>query len=425
MAGINESNIIVPEATSSLSLSSRAIHADDVLNGGHQDVAPPLHVSTTYRYPSDPEKLVPWAESDHTAVTEGHVYSRHTAPNTTRFETILSNLLNGPAISYTSGLSAFHAILVHLNPKRISIGEGYHGCHGVISIHKKLTGLTTLPLDCPAEDLQAGDIVHIETPLNPTGNATNLKEYAEKAHSRGAYLTVDATFGPPPLQDPFLWGADIVMHSGTKYFGGHSDMLCGVLAVNPARVKEGWVDNLKRERLLIGTVMGNMEGWLGVRSLRTLEIRVERQAQSTGKIVAWLNAALHPETESSVGDSATLSSGNSGIVRGVLAKIDHASLQTDDIKDGWLLKQMPNGFGPVFSIIMQTEELARKLPSKLKLFHHATSLGGVESLIEWRTMTDATVDRRLLRISIGIEGWEDLRDDLLQAFTALAAEQSL
>lgn len=357
-------------------------------------------------------------------MTEGHVYSRHSAPNTTRFETILSSLLNGPAISYTSGLSAFHAILVHLNPKRISIGEGYHGCHGVISVHKKLTGLTTLPLDCPAEDLQAGDIVHIETPLNPTGNATNLKEYAEKAHSRGAYLTVDATFGPPPLQDPFLWGADIVMHSGTKYFGGHSDMLCGVLAVNPSRVKEGWVDDLKRERLFIGSVMGNMEGWLGVRSLRTLEIRVERQAQSTGKLVAWLDAALHPETESSVGDSATLSSGNSSIVRGVLAKIEHASLQTDDIKDGWLLKQMPNGFGPVFSIIMETEELARKLPSKLKLFHHATSLGGVESLIEWRTMTDATVDRRLLRVSIGIEGWEDLRDDLLQAFTALAAEQS-
>jgi cystathionine gamma-synthase len=72
---------------------------------------------------------------------------------------------------------------------------------------------------------------------------------------------------------------------------------------------------------------------------------------------------------------------------------------------------------------MQKEELARRLPSKLKLFHHATSLGGVESLIEWRTMTDATVDRRLLRVSIGLEGWEDLRDDLLQAFTALAAEQ--
>jgi len=257
--------------------------------------------------------------------------------------------------------------------------------------------------------------VHIETPLNPTGYAYNLKEYAEKAHSRGAFLTVDATFAPPPLQDPFLWGADLVMHSGTKYFGGHSDMLCGVVAVNPTRVKEGWLDGLKHERLHLGNVMGNMEGWLGVRSLRTLEIRVERQSYNVGKLVGWLDAALHP-----TGD---VSLENVKVVQHAVAKIEHASLQTEDIKDGWLLQQMPKGFGPVFSIIMQTQEQARRLPSKLKLFHHATSLGGVESLIEWRTMTDDKVDRRLLRVSVGIEGWEDLRNDLLQAFTALAAEQ--
>jgi cystathionine beta-lyase/cystathionine gamma-synthase len=331
-------------------------------------------------------------------------------------------MLNGPTISYASGLSAFHALLVFLNPKRIAIGDGYHGCHGVIEVHSKLTGLKKIPLDCPAEDLQPGDIVHIETPLNPTGIVSNLKEYAEKAHARGAFLTVDATFGPPPLQDPFLWGADIVMHSGTKYFGGHSDMLCGVLAVNPARVKEGWVQTLKKERTFLGNVMGSMEGWLGVRSLRTLEVRVERQAYNVGKLVAWLDAALHPGKESSVGDKAALSSANSKIVRQALERVEHASLQTEDLKDGWLQKQMPKGFGPVFSIVMKDQTLARKLPSTLRLFHHATSLGGVESLIEWRTMTDATVDRRLLRISVGIEGWEDLRDDLLQGFKALVTE---
>lgn len=169
--------------------------------------------------------------------------------------------------------------------------------------------------------------------------------------------------------------------------------------------------------------MGNMEGWLGVRSLRTLEIRVERQAYNVGKLVAWLDAAMHPERESSASGTVPLSSGNSKAVREVIAKIEHASLQAEDIKDGWLLKQMPKGFGPVFSIVMQNEEAAKRLPSHLRLFHHATSLGGVESLIEWRAMTDAKVDRRLLRISVGIEGWEDLRDDLLQAFTALAADQ--
>jgi cystathionine beta-lyase/cystathionine gamma-synthase len=325
-------------------------------------------------------------------------------------------------LTYASGLSAFHALLVFLNPKQISIGEGYHGCHGVIEIHRKLTGIKKLDLNCSAEDLQPGDVVHVETPLNPTGGAYNLKAFAEKAHSRGAFLTVDATFGPPPLQDPFLWGADIVMHSGTKYVGGHSDLLCGILAVNPTRAKEGWFEKLSAERLYLGNVMGSMEGWLGVRSLRTLELRVERQSHNATKLVAWLNAGLHPEKEPSVSHSPTLGSVDSKVIRDVLANIEHASLQEDDIKDGWLLKQMPNGFGPVFSITMKEESLARRLPSKLQLFHHATSLGGVESLIEWRTMTDSKVDTRLLRVSVGIEGWEDLRDDLLQGFKALSEE---
>jgi cystathionine beta-lyase len=302
-------------------------------------------------------------------------------------------------------------MLVFLNPKRIAIGEGYHGCHGVIDIHKKLTGLQKLELDCPAEELQSGDIVHVETPLNPTGEARNLKAYAEKAHARGAFLTVDATFAPPPLQDPFLWGADIVMHSGTKYIGGHSDMLCGILSVNPKWGKEKWFEKLSMERLHLGNVMGNMEGWLGVRSIRTLEVRVEKQSSNATNLVSWLNATLtsNPDEESKV-------------VQAVLAKIEHASLQEADIKDGWLTKQMPKGFGPVFSIMTKEENFAKRLPSKLELFHHATSLGGVESLIEWRTMSDPTVDTRMLRVSIGIEGWEDLKNDLLQGFKALLAE---
>uniref|UniRef100_A0A0B7JW54 Cystathionine gamma-synthase n=1 Tax=Bionectria ochroleuca TaxID=29856 RepID=A0A0B7JW54_BIOOC len=92
----------------------------------------------------------------------------------------------------------------------------------------RLTGLQQLPLDCDPSELGPGDVVHVETPLNPTGEARNLQHYADKAHKAGAYLTVDATFAPPPLQDPFAFGADVVMHSGTKYFGGHSDMLIGV-----------------------------------------------------------------------------------------------------------------------------------------------------------------------------------------------------
>jgi cystathionine beta-lyase len=104
-------------------------------------------------------------------------------------------------------------------------------------------------------------------------------------------------------------------------------------------------------------------------------------------------------------------------VQAVLKEIFHASVQK--VEGDWLKKQMPNGFGPVFAISMTEERFAKVLPSKLRLFQHATSLGGVETLIEWRTMSDASVDRRLLRISIGLENWEDLRNDLARAFREL------
>lgn len=333
-----------------------------------------------------------------------------TAPNTQRFEAILTSILRGPALSYSSGLSAFHALVVFLNPKRIAIGDGYHGCHGVLRVMSKLTGLKQLTLDCADEDLGPGDLIHVETPLNPTGEARDLEFYAEKARRTGAILSVDATFAPPPLLDPFAFGVDIVMHSGTKYFGGHSDMLCGVLAIAP-RHAEKWLVPLQMERVFLGSVMGSLEGWLGIRSLRTLELRVRKQSADTENLVRWLEAERRRE---------------GSVVHDTVATIQHASLQVGS--DGkvleWLKKQMPNGFGPVFAMHMKEQDHARKLPSKLTLFHHATSLGGVESLIEWRSMTDEGVDKRLLRLSIGVEGWEDLRDDLVQGFEALLKEKT-
>ena len=297
-------------------------------------------------------------------------------------------------------------MLTHLNPRRIVIGAGYHGCHGVIDIMSRLTGLQKVDLhDEAAWDkagLGKGDIVHVETPLNPTGEAYNLEHYAELAHARGAYLTVDATFAPPGLLDPFLWGADVVMHSGTKYLGGHSDMLCGVLAVK----REDWWRGLYTDRVFLGCVLGNMEGWLGLRSLRTMELRVKRQSENVGEVVQWLESAR------SAKDTAA---------GAVVHKLQHASLQTSDMH--WLKKQMPNGFGPVFALWMETEDMARRLPSKLKLFHHATSLGGVESLIEWRKMSDEHIDPRVLRVSVGIEDWRDLKADFEQGFKALVEEK--
>lgn len=297
-------------------------------------------------------------------------------------------------------------MLVFLNPKRIVIGEGYHGCHGVIKILQKLSGMQKIDVhDVSAWDAAGvgkGDIIHVETPLNPSGEAYNLEYYAEEAHKRGAYFTVDATFAPPGLQDPFLHGADIVMHSGTKYFGGHSDMLCGVLAVK----RDDWWTGLWTERLHLGSVMGSFEGWLGLRSIKTLELRVQRSSQTTEALVQWIDDGLNGKGE------------DSEIIKKVVHRVQHASLQKADMT--WLKKQMPNGYGPVFALWVRDRDTARRLPSKLRLFHHATSLGGVESLIEWRRMSDPTVDDRVLRISIGVEAWEDLRCDLLEAFRELA-----
>jgi cystathionine beta-lyase len=407
------SNSLKATHLQNVSPSTLALHADDPLNVV-TDVAPPMHLSTTFRYARDPEHLrsVYGVPPDEKSPTE-HCYSRESTHGSTRLETILESLLHAPVISYSSGLSALHALLVYLKPKAIAIGDGYHGSHDTIRIQQRLTGCKKLPLDCKPEELSEGDLICLETPINPTGKALNIQYYADIAHSRGAYIMVDATFAPPPLQDPFKHGADIVMHAGTKYIGGHSDMLCGILAVK----RKDWNIGLREDRLGIGNVMGGLESWLGVRSVRTLELRVLRQSENAARLVEALDGALTGHT---VGTG--LSQSDVDAVRAVVKEISHASLQTKDYQT-WLRKQMPRGFGSVFSMVMKSPEIAKRLPSKLHFFHHATSLGGVESLIEWRTMTDETVGKDLMRVSVGIEDVQDLLDDLLQAFRALAEEK--
>lgn len=393
-----------------LSMASLSVHADDYINS-HRAVAPPLHTSTTFRYAADPDNLQPWQNVDPNAPHDSHIYARDTAPNTTRLEAVLSAVVGAPCLTYASGLAAFYAMVAFLNPRRVAIGAGYHGCHGVLRLMAKLNGMETLEL-CDEGDvakLREGDLVHVETPLNPYGEARDLEYWRRVADEKGCYLSCDATFAPPPLLDPFRWGVDVVMHSGTKYFGGHSDMLCGVLAVRPDRAggEKGWIAGLREERIFLGSVMGSLEGWLGVRSVRTLELRVLRQVQSAQKLVDWLVAEM---------------ANADGLVASMVAEVRHASQQPEAKQEGsWLRRQMPKGYGPVFSLIMKDADDAKRLPSKLHLFHHATSLGGVESLIEWRAMSDLGIDKRLLRVSVGVEGWEDLRDDLVQAFEALKA----
>jgi cystathionine beta-lyase/cystathionine gamma-synthase len=285
-----------------------------------------------------------------------------------------------------------------------------HWCSSIPTVFRsgKITMGAMTWWSCSPDDLEAGDVIFLETPLNPHGTAFNIRHYAEKAHSRGVHLIVDSTFAPPGLQDPFKWGADLVLHSGSKYLGGHSDLLCGVLATQ----RQEWVSKLQSDRAVLGSTMGNLESWLGVRSLRTLEVRVQRQSQNAEWLVSWLDSAIKSECPSPGSDAAA--------VQGAVYQVKHASLQRDDML--WLQEQMPNGYGPVFSMVMKEEYMARELPSKLAFFHHATSLGSVETLIEWRALSDDRVDRRLLRISVGLENWEDLRSDLISAFKTITGD---
>ncbi|KAE8316127.1 cystathionine gamma-synthase [Aspergillus transmontanensis] len=378
------------------SLATQALHADNGLDG-ESDIAPPIHLSTTFRY-------LYTGDQDETLSGPApgtFCYSRDRTPTRTRLETVLSALIRGPTLTYASGLAAVHAYLVFLKPKRIAIGDGYYGSRQVASLHQQLTGCEILGFD-QLDDLQEGDVIHLETPINPTGEALSIRRFADKTHKCGAYLVIDSTFGPPGLQDPFALGADIIMHSGTKYFGGHHDLLCGTLSITPAR-EEAWFKALHEQRTILGSVLGSMEVWLGLRSLRTLELRVQRQSENATGLVRWLDGCLKSESDN--------------VVKKTVAIVRHASLQEGDMD--WLRQQMPHGFGPVFAIEMRTEEMSRRLTGLLRLFQHATSLGGVESQIEWRRLVDGSATPTLLRVSIGVEYLEDLKRDLLQGFEAL------
>ncbi|KAJ5397084.1 Cys/Met metabolism PLP-dependent enzyme [Penicillium cosmopolitanum] len=392
-------------ALPNMSMATKAIHGDDFYSP-HRAIAPGMHVAVNYRYARDPESLKYMDNLDPNAPNDSHIYSRYTAPNSNRLEKLLKSLFAAHVVTYSTGLSAFHGIMVLLNPKRVFLTEGYHGIHGVVDIMSRITGTKKLTLE-DVDQAGPGDVIHVETPVNPTGEARNLAYYKAKAEAVGAYLTVDATFAPPPLQDPIQMGADLVIHSGTKYLGGHSDMLCGLIVVHPEREKQGWVETLYNDRQYIGSVMGSFEAWLGIRSVRTLHLRIQRQADNAMKLVKWLTEEMaKPDS----------------LVSKTIENVQHSSLQLADIQDGWLTKQMSGGHSPVFSIIMRTKSQAQNLPSRMYVFQHATSLGGVESLMEWRALSDKLCDERLIRVSCGIEEAEDLKADIIQGLQSVSKD---
>ena len=371
-------------------LATTGIHgADDIHETS--DVIPPISISSTFKYSSDPSKLVKLAKNEdgEELFTRDLIYSRWAHPNGDRVEAIVGKLTNSYATVYSSGLGAFHAAMVHFNPKQLCIDKAYHGCLGIADILTRNYGLKQLSMsDEDLDKLGKGDVVHLETPVNPESRCYDIKYFADKAHAKGAYLIVDSTFAP--LQDPFEFGADLVMHSATKYFGGHSDLLSGLLLTKSEEVAY----KLYADRLHLGTNVGNLESALLLRSLKTFELRVKQQSSSATKLARFLNSKIGEYPE--------------------LVKVHHSSLQ----KDEYVEKQLRGVHSPTFSIEVSSEEFAKHLPYRLKYFCHATSLGGAESLIEWRCLTDIHAAPTLLRISVGLEDADDLIEDMAHAFTS-------
>lgn len=369
-------------------LATVSIHG---ANDDHRvnDVIPPINIATTYRYDRDPDKLRKLTIGGDNDDPKDIVYSRLAHPNGVIVEKIVGKITNSHATVYSSGLSAFHAAITYYNPKKLFIGDGYHGIHGIADILTRNYGLKQLSLsEEDLEQLEAGDLVHVETPINPLSTVFDIKHFADKAHARGAFLIVDSTFGP--LQDPFEFGADMVLHSATKYFGGHSDLLSGLLLTKSEEIKE----KLYLDRIYLGTNIANLESALLVRSLKSFELRVRQQSTSATKLVKYLvdNKEKFPK----------------------LKQVYHSSLQKDDFVE----KQLKGVHSPTFSIELESEEDAKHLPSRLEYFYHATSLGGAESLIEWRIMSDAHAPPTLLRVSVGLEDVQDLIDDFTNALSS-------
>ncbi|AET40264.1 putative cystathionine beta-lyase Ecym_5523 [Eremothecium cymbalariae DBVPG len=375
-------------------LSTLLIHADDGVSDHVTDVAPPINVSTTFRYDND-NLVLPEGDCDGYATEGAPVYSREGHPNSNRCGSILSHALNGYAVAYNSGLSAFGAALTHYNPKRLFIGQSYHGCHKLADIWVRNYGLLKLGLDEIEERAQPGDMVHIESPMNPYGTAVDIEEYVSKGHKKGAIVMIDSTFAPPPLQNAWEFGVDILMHSCTKYLGGHSDLLGGVLVVKDKAVFR----QLVADRIYLGTNIANLDSYLLIRSLRTLELRVMKQSDTATKLVAYLKQHISEFSD-------------------VLSEIRHTSLQQEE----FVKKQLAGGHTPVFSIMLKTVDQCRELPKKLKFFHHATSFGGVESLIEWRALSDPEIEKTLVRVSVGCEDHNDLINDLANALRYLQTQ---
>ena len=376
--------------TSLESRIAQACHYVDEVTGG---ISPPLQFSTTYC--RDPAY-------DHVG---NYSYSRADNPSWEVLEKVCAEIDGGAeARCFASGMAAVCAFFETVNSGEHVVAPRvmYHGSQDWLRriSQKRGIGLSLFEasnLEDLRREVQPGKtaVVWIESPVNPTWDIIDIALAADIAHAAGAILAVDATVASPVTTRALEHGADIVFHSATKYLNGHSDVVAGILVT--AKQDERWED-IKLVRTLTGGVLGPFEAWLLLRGMRTLFVRFDKASQSALRLARYfeghprLQRVLYPGLESHPGHD--------------IAK-----------------RQMTQGFGGMLSLLVEGDAAdAKSIAGKTRLFVRATSLGGVESLIEHRASVEgplSEVPQNLLRLSIGIENCQDLINDLEQSLDAL------
>jgi cystathionine gamma-synthase len=354
-------------------------------------VVPPIHMASTYLRDEDNE------------FRSGRIYARADNPTFDQAEATLAALEGGArALIFSSGMSAATACFMALAPGDHVVVPRimYWSLRNWLASFATHWGLKVEFVDADSTDAiaratkpGATKLVWIETPANPTWSITDIAAAAEIAHRAGALLAVDSTVATPVLTRPLSLGADLVMHSATKYLNGHSDLIAGALV--GAREDAHWA-RLRTIRAQLGTILGQTEAWLLMRGMRTLYPRMAWACRSAQSLAERFSA--HPM----VGEV---------LYPGLPSFPGHAIAK----------KQMTGGFSGMISVrVRGGERAAIATAARVELWKRATSLGGVESLIEHRASIEGPgtpCPPDLLRLSVGVEDSNDLFDDLDQALT--------
>ena len=362
----------------------------DVESGG---LSPAIHMATTFARDNEGQHPL------------GYLYSRIDNPTRKKLEEALTNMEGGAtSMAFSSGMAAVNALLQSLkHGDRIVLPHDvYYGVRKLAEEHFARWGLNVATVDMT--DIQAlqealsvpTEMVWIETPSNPQLNITDIQRVSALAHEAGAIAVVDNTWSTPLVTRPIDLGADVVLHSITKYFGGHSDVLGGALVF---RSEDDLSETIRSIQQSAGAVLDPFSSWLTMRGIRSLGARMERQCASAERIAFFLDS--HPLVE----------------------RVHFPGLPKDP---GYVVaKKQMSRFGAMISFkVMGTPEQAKMLACKFSLFANATSLGGTESLVEHRASVEgpySTTPGNLLRMSVGLEDVDDLIEDINQALQSVLA----